>query len=252
MNAVFQDELGVSRPVSASLPFRVRLARNTDELGRAVDVRFRAYSRHLPEFAESLRHPEPLDTLPGTYVLLAESKLDGSPVGSLRLQLNQFSPLAIESSVLLPAALRKVNLAEITRLASEEGRNGKLVSTVLIKAAYLLCSALQVDHAIITARRPLDQRYLQLDFADVFPDGAFVPMEHIGGVPHRVLGFEIRSGERRWFERSHTLYSFMVGTFHADIEVFAALAPDWSSSQIATVSADRARLPLQSVASSSC
>ncbi len=62
------------------LPFTVKLVRNAADLGKAVQVRYSAYARHLPEFAETLKAPEALDMEDGVAILLAESKLDGSPL----------------------------------------------------------------------------------------------------------------------------------------------------------------------------
>jgi hypothetical protein len=84
------------------LPFTVRVVRNESDLRKAVDIRHHAYARHLPDLAESLKSPEPADTEDGVVVLLAESKLDGSPLGTMRIQTNEFKPLILERSVKLP------------------------------------------------------------------------------------------------------------------------------------------------------
>ena len=68
------------------LPFRVRLVRSEEDLAKAVSIRHAAYARHLPGFAEQLRHPERSDFSADGIVLLAESRLDGSPLGTMRVQ----------------------------------------------------------------------------------------------------------------------------------------------------------------------
>src|SRR3970040_455451 len=73
------------------LPFTVRGVRPEPTLGKAVKIRQAAYGRHVPEFAQLLKVPESCDREKGSVVLLAESKLDGSPLGSLRLQFNLFA-----------------------------------------------------------------------------------------------------------------------------------------------------------------
>ena len=45
---------------------------------------------------------ESCDRDPGTAILLAESKLDGAPLGTMRIQTNEYAPLAVEQSVRLP------------------------------------------------------------------------------------------------------------------------------------------------------
>src|SRR3972149_6130086 len=97
------------------LPFAVKVVRSEEELSRAVHIRQVAYGRHVPEFAKMLSAPEPLDREEGSVVLLAESKLDGSPLGSLRLQSNRYGKLCVEQSVELPGWLQCCDLAEGTR-----------------------------------------------------------------------------------------------------------------------------------------
>ena len=84
------------------LPFTVRLVRNEADLKKAVQIRHAAYARHLPIFAETLKTAETDDAEDGVVVLLAESKLDGSPLGTMRIQTNQFKPLSLEQSIELP------------------------------------------------------------------------------------------------------------------------------------------------------
>ena len=59
------------------LPFVVRPALTEEDFCKAADIRHRAYARHVPEFAASLRAPESEDYDDGSLVLLAEAKLDG-------------------------------------------------------------------------------------------------------------------------------------------------------------------------------
>lgn len=84
------------------LPFTIRLVRDPADLRKAIAIRHAAYARHVPALAETLRAPEHSDAQDGVVVLLAESKLDGSPLGTMRIQTNQYRPLALEQSVDLP------------------------------------------------------------------------------------------------------------------------------------------------------
>ena len=84
------------------LPFTVRAVRNESDLMKAVRIRQTAYGRHLPGLAALLRVPEPYDREDGSVVLLAESKLDGSPLGTMRIQTNRYGKLGLEDSVVLP------------------------------------------------------------------------------------------------------------------------------------------------------
>ncbi len=82
------------------LPFTVRVVDTEAALHKAVQIRHAAYARHIaPHLALALQAPEALDRVPGAVVLLAESKVDGSPLGTMRIQTNRHGPLTLEQSV---------------------------------------------------------------------------------------------------------------------------------------------------------
>ena len=201
------------------LPFTIRIARSERELADAVSIRHAAYSRHVPALGELLRRPEPSDRDADTVVLLAESRLDGEPLGTMRIQVNGRRRLAIEQSVALPAWLRKRRLAEPTRLGVCTGRMGRVVKTMLFKALYQYCRRSGVDWMVIGARSPLDRQYEALLFQDVFPGSGFVPLAHAGNIPHRVLAFEMATADARWREAEHPLYGLFCRTHHPDIDL---------------------------------
>ena len=209
------------------LAFSVRLVRNDDDLAKAIFVRHAAYARHLPDLAEKLRQAESFDSEPGVVLLLAESKLDGAALGTLRIQSNAHQPLKIEQSVTFPRWLQDRPLVEVSRLGIVGGSVGRLVKTVLIKAAFQYCERDGIDWAIVGARAPLDRQYDQLLFEDLFPEQGFIPMRHGNNIPHRVMGFEIETGEQRWTEADHPLLNFFCHTVHPDIDVQATPAATW-------------------------
>jgi hypothetical protein len=200
------------------LPFTVRVVKQEQELYKAVSIRQRAYGRHIPQLGEMLRAPEPLDRDPDSVVLLAESRLDGEPLGTLRIQTNRSRPLTLESSVELPDWLAGRSLAEATRLGVTEGRIGRVVKTMLFKAFYQYCMAADIDWLVIGARSPLDRMYQALLFQDVFPGQGYIPLKHAGNIPHRVLAFEMDTAEARWRAAKHPLLDLFVSTIHPDIE----------------------------------
>lgn len=201
------------------LPFTIRIARSERELRQAVHIRHAAYARHVPALAALLAAPEPGDREAGATVLLAESRLDGAPLGTMRIQTNRDRPLALEQSVALPAALRRRRLAEATRLGVSADRAGRVVKTLLFKAFYLYCRRAGIDWMVIGARSPLDRQYEALLFEDVFPGRGFVPLAHAGNIPHRVLGFELATAEPRWRAAEHPLYGLFCRTQHPDIDL---------------------------------
>ncbi|CAB3808579.1 hypothetical protein LMG28614_06837 [Paraburkholderia ultramafica] len=211
---------------AARLPFTVRVVADDEALERALRVRQTAYLRHVPEFARTMDQPEPYDRDPGGLVLLAEAKLDGSPVGTMRIQTNRFRQLAIEQSVELPQWLSG-RMVGATRLGVEAGEPGRMVKTALFKAFYLYCMLEGLEWMVIAARTPLDRQYAALLFRDVYGDKEFIPLAHAANIPHRIMAFEVDTAERRWREARHPLHDFMVVTHHPDIDLRAAPALNW-------------------------
>ena len=205
--------------VEERLPFTVRIVRCDEQLSKAVHIRHSAYARHVPTVAAMLENAEMLDRDEGTVILLAESKLDGSPLGTMRIQTNRFRKLALEQTVTLPDWLQGRSLAEATRLGVTEGRIGRVVKMTLFKAYYQYCLAKDIEWMVIAARSPLDRQYEALLFQDVFEQGAFIPMRHAGNIPHRVLAFDVATAHDRWTEANHPLLHYMCGIRHADIDL---------------------------------
>lgn len=201
------------------LPFTVTLVQSEDELKKAVQVRHAAYARHVPALAEKLKVPESMDYDSDVAILLAKSKLDGSPLGTARIQTNTFRPLSVEQSVTLPARLAGQRLAEVTRLGVETGRIGVLVKTALFKACFQYFVHNRIDWAIAAGRAPIDQQYAHLLFEDLFPETGFIPLRHAGDIPHRVMAFELSTAYERWVASAHSLLDFVCHTHHPDIRV---------------------------------
>ncbi|MGZ9031888.1 MAG: N-acyl amino acid synthase FeeM domain-containing protein [Burkholderiaceae bacterium] len=214
----FNDD-GSIRLTTERLAFEVKTAETQDDLFKAVAIRYQAYSRHLPELARRLVAPEPADTAPGYTVLVAENRLDGAPLATVRLQTNEFGPLALEQSVVLPDWLQGRRLAEATRLAVADGVRGRFVTLVMFKAFFQFCLEQDVEWMVVCARPPLDRIYLSLLFEDVAADGAYLPLKHAANIPHRALAFHVRTAEPRWRTVGHSLYGFMGLTIHPDIRV---------------------------------
>jgi hypothetical protein len=201
------------------LPFTVRRVDDSDALRKAVQVRHDAYSRHVPEFARTLALPEVRDYADDSIVLLAESRLDGSALGSVRIQTNFERPLHLEESIELPSWLQGKRLAEVTRLGVAEGRIGRMAKVALMKAMFQYWVQNDIDFAIATGRPPIDRHYEQLLFSDIFEEGTLVPLRHVGGIPHRVMAFEVGTAEPRWVAAGHPLTNFVFRTHHPDIDI---------------------------------
>ena len=154
-------------------------------------------------------------------VLLAESRFDGQPLGTMRIATNRHKPLTLESSVYLPAPYRGASLATAARLGVEVGRVGAPVKTALFKAYYAYCVAQNIDWMVIAARRPLDRQYAALLFHDIFPDRGFIPLSHAQNVPHRVMALDVAAVKGQWATAGHPLYDYIYRTVHTDIRIDA-------------------------------
>jgi hypothetical protein len=201
-----------------TLPFTVKIVHEESQLAKAVRIRYSAYNRHVPEFAQQLWEAEPYDREDGSVVLIAESKLDGEPLGTMRIQSNRFKPLNIETSVELPDWLRGQTMAQASRLGIGLGGIGRMVKIALFKAYYLYCVQAGIGWMVIAARPPLDKQYSDLLFTDVYPDLGYVPIKHAKGIPHRVMAFDVPGAEKLWREKGHPLLNFVVRTNHPDID----------------------------------
>jgi len=201
------------------LPFTVRIAQDEAAINKAVGIRYAAYARHVPALASKLTEPEQFDFEDGMLVLIAESKLDGTALGSMRIQTNQYRPLLLEGSVELPLKYVGKSLAEATRLGITPDRTGRLAKLIMFKAMFMWCIEHGVDWMVIAARSPLDRQYEALMFEDVFPGVGFQPMRHAGNIPHRVFSHDMASGQRRWAEAEHPLYDMFFNTDHPDIDI---------------------------------
>lgn len=201
------------------LPFTIRFARSEEDIQKAVSIRHSAYARHVPSLAERLKEPEPMDFEDGVSVLLAESKLDGRPLGTIRLQTNMFRPLALEGTVTLPDRFKGAVLVEATRLGVTQEKVGRVVTTLLFKAYLMHCFHERIDWMVIAARSPMDKRYEALLMEDVFPDLGYIPMKHASNIPHRVMSLNMATLKERWNSVNHPLYGLFFHTNHPDIDV---------------------------------
>lgn len=201
------------------LPFTIKRVHSDEDMRKAVQVRHAAYARHIPAFAQTLLLPEAADYADDAIVLLAESKLDGTALGSTRIRTNLARPLDLEESVVLPAWLQGRRLVEATRLGVGEGREGRLVKMALIKACFMYCQLNGIEWSVATARSAIDRQYEQLTFVDVFPGQDPFPLSHVGNLPHRVMAFEIGTFEQRWTQAHHPLLNFFFNVRHPDIDL---------------------------------
>jgi hypothetical protein len=208
--------------------FTIRIVRNEEQLNRAVDIRAKAYSRHFPEVTTELQRPERQDRDPSSLIFLAESKADGTPVGTMRVDTNLASDLALGPGLALPNQIRNSTIAYVTRLGVQQGTEGQSIKLALFKALHRYCLAKQLAWMLVGIKPPGDRDYIRLGFQDILQGGQLIPLSNSWGIPVRVMAFEVISAERRWKEAKHPLYDFMFTDFHPDIEVFSSVSGMWT------------------------
>lgn len=202
--------------------FEVRVATSNRDFREACVVRVAAYGHHDPELGPKFGDVEQLDRTDGTAVLLCRDKQTGQGIGTARVQVSGFGPLALENSICLPDWLVKRPRAQISRLAVLAGAD-PLVKLSLMKASYQYCLATQVRWMVIGARNAaLIRNYRSLGFKDVFEPGAWVPLASGGGLPHQILAFDVVGARASWQATKNRLYSFMTEIVHSDLHVVAA------------------------------
>jgi hypothetical protein len=207
--------------------FRVRLVRTSEQLFKVGRVRSEAYSKHLTAVRASDQGIDLQDQDPNTISIYCENVVSEVPAGSLRISIADETILPIQRAFLLPPEMLGTRIAEITRLVIPPSRKSKFIKSLLFKALFQYCVAMQVKWMIVGARPPLDLEYLALDFSDLTKTSGYIPIEHAWNLPHKVLAFEVMTAERRWHQLEHPLYDFMFKRTHKEIEVFNSVTPMW-------------------------
>lgn len=201
------------------LPFRVRIAKSTQDIARVCQHRGEAYARHQPELVEklSLHEPEADDLRDDVVLVMAESHADGSLLGSLRLSTNINTPLRFERELDLPAHFHQKALAEAGRMVAQNGPGGRMVVPALVKVSYEVCFQVGIDALLLIARPPIDRMYKAMQFEDVF--GAKVVTSAQPGVPVTLFFMDTLRFESRLREANCAIFPFLAETLHPDIDI---------------------------------
>jgi hypothetical protein len=199
-----------------TLGFTVSLACDEADLQDARRVRSAGYGHH--GFGDSLGRPDEIDYLEDSAVFVAHDKASGQPLGTVRVQRRGERRLMLEDCVALPPGVGDQHCAEIARLATMPGAH-PLVKITLMKATFLECLAGQVQWMVIGARsEALVRSYKRLGFSELF-EGESVPLSYAGGLPHKVLAFNVQTAERTWLAAGNGLYDYMFRTRHPDLSI---------------------------------
>lgn len=208
-------------PRQELLNFTVRVVDSEFDLARVRQLRALAYGHHLPLLADRFGAADALDRDPDVVIFCAEDKASGDFVGSCRIQVNRRRPLQIHACIEEPPHLRGRLVSEITRLVVHPGYGDRLVRMALVKACHLHNIAMQVSGIYAGSRPALMRQYRALGFSDLYADRREVPLDHAGGIPHRILWLDSVSAEADWSAMKHPYHAFVFRTWHPDIMIFS-------------------------------
>jgi hypothetical protein len=200
------------------LPFRVSVATSEKDLQDLVRLRSQTYSRHNAPAASRVKSIEEQDQGADAVLLLARSKLDGMAVGSVRVQTRLRRPLMVESAMRLPYEVASANPIELMRGSIRNGPPGRMVSSSLAKATFLLCHQFDFSHVIVTCREPVNLMYRAYQFDELL-SGEMIDLPYSPGAKHKVLCLPMKEATARWRSRNRPLLDFMMNTHHPDIEL---------------------------------
>lgn len=222
-----------------SLPFRITIARTQDQLDKAVALRATTFGRKSLELATVLGKPDEFDYADGTVVLIAECKATGDCLGTMRIASNLVETLSQERHPNFPADLSGRRIARAERLGVRPGKNATLAKLTLFKALHRYCLAVQIDWIIVLATPPRDRDYRLLGFSKIMADSVFESRLN-PGMYQSVLALNAHAAERQFHSVGHHLYSFMIGTWHPDIEIFSSVQSQWSRPRVRSPEAQAA------------
>lgn len=206
-------------PAVHRFPIGVRVVRSDPDLRKMLALRAAAPGGAAAGSAE----PDGFDQRPNATLLLAESRLDGEALGSLRILTGERGLLTFEGRVALPAAARAESLAEASRLVVRRGRHAARARLMLWKAFHRYCLAAQIDAMLIAVREPADRQYAWLGFTDVLPAGVRFSPEGDGVPTHRLMRLGVFEAHERSLRAGHPLHDFFFVESHPDIELLAAV-----------------------------
>jgi hypothetical protein len=201
-----------------SLPFVIRLASSEQDLLDLVGLRARTYIRHNAPAAKLVGTPEEQDRRGDALLLIARSKLDGTPVGSVRVQTRVSRPLLVESAMRLPEDVARSSPIELMRGSITNGTAGRMVSAAFGKATFLLCREMGFSHVIVTCREPVNLMYRAYQFDELL-SGELIHLPYSPGARHKVLCLPMVGATERWRSDNKPLFDFMMNVDHPDIQV---------------------------------
>lgn len=214
-------EANMPTPAAHRSPIGVRVARTHVDIQRALALRAAARPAGT---AAVVIEPDDVDRRPNATLLLAESRLDGEALGSLRILTSDRGPLSFEGRVALPpAARRPESLAEASCLVVRRGRLAMLARLMLWKAFHRYCLAAQIDTMFVAVREPADRQYAWLGFTDVLPAGVRYAPERNGAPTHRLMRLGVFEAHERSLRTGHPLHDFFFEESHPEIELLGAV-----------------------------
>ena len=202
------------------LPVTIRVAFTDADLRKVLAVRAAAAGKPSTVATNT---PDTWDLRSNATLLLAESRIDGDALGSLRILASERGRLMIEDRIALPASLKAVSVAEASSLAVKAGRDATLVRLMLWKAFHRYCLAAQVDTMLIAVRESALRQYEWLGFHDPQPVPVRFSPDGTGAATHRLLTLGVFEAHERSLQGGHPLHDFFFVEHHPEIDLLAPI-----------------------------
>jgi hypothetical protein len=208
-----------------TLPFTVTVLKTAAQLDAVVAHRARGYGRRSAALGSALALPEPADARShGREILVAQSKLDGAVIGSMRLHVNYREPTNVEKAASdLPASMAGSRIMDSSRFCCAAGH---VCRGALFKAGLLYARRHKVDHFLLATLESIEPLYASVGFAPLFEDGRLHPIAIAENLPHRVMHLNMATLEEDVARRRPAMVEFLFETEHEDIDVSGSLGED--------------------------
>lgn len=203
------------------LPFTVSIASEKD-FPSIAKLRSDGYGRRSAALGAQLARSEPADEpIPGREILVAQSKLDGALIGTMRLHVGLFEPTSVEKAIELPANLAGQRIMDAARFCCT---GGAVCRAAIFKAALLYAKRHHVDQFLLATLERIEPLYLSAGFAPLFDDGRLHPIPMAENLPHRILRINMPTLRADMEIRRPAMVDFLFSTDHgSDIDLSAAL-----------------------------
>ncbi len=220
----------LNRATAPAKQFRVKLARTTNDIKRAISIRPEKYAKHDPSFLFDLLGAEADDVSPDSIVIFAEDSELGEVLGTFRLEGNFSSSIYEEHIPTIAKYIPSGRLVSVSRLVVNATARRAEIKFALFKAAVKLCQAFQVNWLVVSALPPMDLQFGGvLAFEHLLPDGEYFERPDVPEAKFLLMGLDIAKCSENMRKHDPALYKYFFEEFTPEIEIFGSLSSSVSN-----------------------